>query len=371
MKILCSGLTSIAKNVLDKMSISKTNPDLDPEYLGYQRAVENKISKLAHTDAKSFFMLGEGIITLEGAIVSLVEKGERVLVIYNGFFGEGFADYVGYVGGEAVKFKGDFRRGINVADLKAFLEKDHDFAVATMVHCETPSGITNDVKSICELLHSYDIITVTDCVSSFAGEEIYFDEFNIDVMLSGSQKCISAPTGIGIVTLSKKAIDKINGRKTTVPSYYLNYKNYYAFNESCGFPYTQNENLIYAIDEALRNIPENYAFLHKKYAIATRNTLINCGFELFPKDSFSNTVTAVITPDGIKSEDILSQMRKQNIAISKGVGEYAEKIFRIGHMGHNINKANFIEMFEKLDTTFKNLGVKLNGSLKEEFEKEI
>lgn len=368
MKILCSGPTSIAKNVLDKMSISRTNPDLDPEYEKYQRSIEAKISKTAHTNARSFFVLGEAIATLEASIISLVEKGDRVLVIYNGFFGEGFADYVNFAGGTAVKYKGDFRRGINVKDLEEFLKKDHDFEVATMVHCETPSGITNDVKSMCRLLNSYGIVTVVDCVSSFAGEYIGFDEFNMDIMLTGSQKCISAPTGIGSVTISQKAMDKINSRKTEVPSYYLNLRNYYDF-KGAPFPYTQNENLVYAMEQALNNIKPDFAQIHRKYAEATRKAVTACGLEMYPLDSYSNTVTAILTPSGITSEDVLRKLRKEGIAISKGVGEYTEKILRIGHMGNNIDRDNFMLMYEKLDEIFAELGIKLKSSLKEEFEK--
>ena len=171
MKILCAGPTSIDEEVMELMGKSLTNPDIDPEYEKIHRRVEKKISKLLNTDATSFLMLGEGIIGLEAAICNLVEKGDRVLVLNNGVFGAGFADYVKFYGGEAVIYEDDFRRGFNIEKLKRFLEKDHDFKVATMVHCETPSGITNDVKSICNLLDKYGILSVVDTVSGMGGEE--------------------------------------------------------------------------------------------------------------------------------------------------------------------------------------------------------
>ncbi len=367
MKILCAGPTSINEKVLAKMSLSKTNPDLDPNYKNYYESVEQKYNKLINTDATTFFMLGEAIITLEAAICSLMEKGERVLIIYNGFFGEGFAEYVENFGGRAVMYKDDFRRGINIHNLEEYLEKDHDFALATLVHCETPSGISNDIAKICNLLSKYNILSIVDSVSGVGGEYVDFDEFKVDALLCGSQKCLSAPTGIGMVTLSEKAKDKIENRKGKIPSYYLNFANYY-FNDLAPFPYTVNENLIYALEEAIDEaLSKDFTNLHAKYAEITRQSLINCGFELYAKDYFSNTVTTVLNPEGIESEQILEKMRKRNIAISKGVGDITEKVFRIGHMGNNINYDDFVLLFKNLDEVFAELGIELKDSLEKNF----
>lgn len=367
MKILCAGPTSIDQKVLARLAESKTNPDLDPAYAAYHHSVEQKISTLLHTDAKTILMLGEAIITLEAAVCSLMEPKERVLVLSNGFFGKGFVDYVNFFGGEAVLWEGDPERGLNANDLQAFLEKDHDFALATMVHCETPSGITNDIGSLCPLLKEYGILSIVDGVSSLAGEDISFDDIQVDAFLGGSQKCLSAPVGLGSVTLSKAARAKIEQRKTPVLSYYMNLKNYYAF-EGEYFPYTMNENLIYAIDEALdQAMAKDSVGEHKRYAENTRLVFERCGFSLYPKDSFSNTLTAIRTPENITSEAILNELRKEDIIISKGLGHLKEKIFRVGHMGNNISYDNFKDLYLALDRAFSNLSVKTQGSLYDTF----
>ncbi|SHH36853.1 aspartate aminotransferase [Anaerosphaera aminiphila DSM 21120] len=369
MKILCAGPTSIDKSVMDKMGESKTNPDLDPNYEAFHRNVEKKISKLSNTDSTSFIMLGEAILGLEASICSLMQKGERVLVIYNGFFGRGFSDYVEGYGGIAYKYKDDFHRGINLESLKEFLEKDSDFSIATLVHCETPSGITNDIESICNLLKSYNILTVVDAVSSIGGEYIDFDKFGIDVLIGGSQKCISAPVGSTLITISETAKEKIKNRNTKVPSYYLNFENYYDF-KGAPFCYTFNENLIYALDRALDLVLDHdYVEVHKKYATITREIFTKCGFELFAEDSFSNTVTAIKTPAEITSSQLLRALMEKDIIISKGVGNTSETLFRIGHMGKNIDTENFKELYLAIDEIFKELNVKNKGSLYEEFLK--
>lgn len=370
MKILCAGPTSIDQRVMEVMGKSLTNPDIDPEYEKKHRQVEKKISQLLKTEATSFIMLGEGMIGLEGAICNLVEEGDRVLVLNNGVFGAGFADFVKFYGGESYIYEDDFRRGFDIEKLKKFLEKDHDFKVATMVHCETPSGITNDVKTICRLLNSYGILTVVDTVSGMGGEEFDFDDYKVDIALGGSQKCISAPTGLTLVTISERAKKAIRDRKKPVPSYYMNFENYYAYSDGFAFPYTMNENLTYALDLALDLLFEKDSLgLHKKYAEITREIFEKAGFELYAKDSRSNTLTAVMVPEGYIAEDIIGALREKGILISKGAGDIFEKVFRIGHMGNNIFYENFLELYEKLDEVFGELGIKTRVSLKEEFQK--
>lgn len=370
MKILCAGPTSIDPRVMEVMGKSLTNPDIDPEYEKKHRQVEKKISKLLKTEATSFIMLGEGMIGLEGAIINLVEKGDRVLVLNNGVFGAGFADFVKYYEGVPYIYEDDFRRGFDIEKLKNFLEKDHDFKVATMVHCETPSGITNDVKTICKLLNSYGILTIVDTVSGMGGEEFDFDDYKVDIALGGSQKCISAPTGLTLVTISERAKQAIRDRKKPVPSYYMNFENYYAYSDGFAFPYTMNENLTYALDLALDLLFEKDSLaLHKKYAEVTREIFEKAGFELYAKDSRSNTLTAVMVPEGFVAEDIIGALREKGILISKGAGDIFEKVFRIGHMGNNISYENFLELYEKLDEVFGELGIETKVSLKEEFQK--
>lgn len=370
-KIICAGPTAINEKVLKRMVSVSTNPDLDPEYISFHRNVEKKYAKLLNTDATTFLVLGEAMIILEGSVCSLMDKGDRVLVLSNGVFGAGFADYVDYFGGKAVVYEKDHRHGFDIEELRSFLEKDHDFQIATMVHCETPTGVTNDIKAIAAELNKYGILSIVDSVSAVGGEYIDFDDFGIDCLLGGSQKAISAPTGLSMVTLSERAKGKIKNRKTRVPSYYMNFENYYNYGDpTFAFPYTMNEHLTFALDEALNILLEkDFVALHKRYAEITRKTVEKCGFELYAKDHRSNTLTAVVLPEGVSGQALLEKMREKNIEISKGVGPMAEKLFRIGHMGNNISYENFDLLFDKLDEAFDELGIKLEGSLREHFNK--
>lgn len=330
---------------------------MDPDYTKIHRNAERKISRLLHTEAESIIMLGEGIMGLDAAAASLLEKDDRVLVISNGVFGKGFADFVKNYGGIPVLFEGNPRKGIDPTELENFLKKDSNFKIATLIHCETPSGITNDIAQICPLLHQYDILSIVDSVSGMGGEEIYFDDYKIDVLLGGSQKCISAPTGLTLATLSDRAKEKISKRKTPVPGYYLNFENYYAYEEDFDFPYTMSENLTYALDKALDLLlAKDYVSLHKKAGTVIRETAEVSGLELFALDSFSNTVTTVYAPDFISKEEMIQELYKRDILISGGIGKELRNTFRIAHMGNSIQDEYFLLLFNALDEIFSERG---------------
>ncbi|MFM9414238.1 pyridoxal-phosphate-dependent aminotransferase family protein [Peptococcus simiae] len=368
-RILCAGPTAIAPAVLDRMTQASTNPDLDPAYLSFHQQVIKKYQRLLNTEATTFMMLGEAMVALEGAVVSLVEPGDRVLVLSNGVYGQGFADYVRFVGGEPVVFSQDHRHGLDLDRLAAFLAEDHDFALATMVHCETPTGVTNDLAGLAGLLNRYGILSIVDSVSGIGGEKVDFDAFGLDCILCGSQKVLSAPTGLALVTLSKRAEAKIADRQKEVPSFYLNFKNYYAYDDPAfAFPYTMSEHLTAALDEALdRLLAQDYLSLHARYARLTRETVRASGLSLYALDHFASTVTAVCLPEGLSASQLLDAMRAKDILISKGVGPMADRLFRIGHMGNNISEDNFRALFAALDQSFTDLGYPLDQSLEETF----
>lgn len=365
MKLLCAGPTSISPEVQKAMGTFLTNPDLDKEYTNFHRNMERKISKLVKTDALSFVMLGEAIMGLEASIASLMEKDDNVLVIYNGVFGKGFEDYVKRYGGNPTLLEFDGTKGIDINKLEDYLKTNSNFKIATLVHCETPSGITNDIEKICQLLNKYNILSIVDSVSAIGGEYINFNKFKVDILIGGTQKCLSAPTGLTTITISKRAIDSIKNRKTPIIGYYLNFKNYFDYGYGdFDFPYTMNENLVYALDKALDlTLSKDFEKIHSEAAKAVRYTLNKSGLELYPKNSFSNTVTTVKAPENLKSKDILEKLKEKDIIISGGFIGDLENTFRIGHMGNNISHDNFKDLFKNLDLVFKELDFKLNSSL--------
>ncbi|HSH36588.1 alanine--glyoxylate aminotransferase family protein [Schnuerera sp.] len=347
-----------------------TNPDLDNDFFEYYKETCNKLKGLLNTKEDVLILNGEGILGLEAASASLIEPGDRVLCIDNGIFGNGFGDFAKIYGGDVVYFKGDYRKPIDLEELKAFLEKDSDFKLATLVHCETPSGITNSVDKICPLLKEYGIVSVVDSVSGIGGEPIEVDNWQMDIVLGGSQKCLSASPGLTFLSISEEAWNIILNRETPIKSFYCNlalWKNWY---EEKWFPYTQPISNIYSLDIAIDRLLEEGDYLerHEKIGNAVRKAIVKSGLELYPTEGFSNTVTTVLIPNGVTFDDIFNHMvEKHNTMIAGAFDHLKDKVFRIGHMGENCYEEKIYLTLKALDETLKSYGIKINGNIHKHF----
>lgn len=368
------GPTKVRENVRIARSKETTNPDLDIEFYEYYKETCERLSQILHTSSKSYLLSGEGILGLEAACASLTEVGDRVLVIDNGIFGRGFQDFVTIYGGNPVLFTSDYKRAINIEELRLFLEQDHNFKYATFVHCDTPSGVLNDIKRICSLLKEYKIITVVDAVASMFGEEIWAEESQIDILCGGSQKALSAPVGITMVTISKEAFEAMEKRKTPIASFYANLLLFRDYYKNKWFPYTMPISDIYGIRVALENVLHDNTIYkrHKTIAQAVRKAVQESGLSLYIEEGFASTITAIEVPEGIKDTDILEQMKqKYNIMIAGCFDVLAGKVIRIGHMGENAAIKDVAETLEALTRVMEELGKNLDCNMKEVFLNEI
>lgn len=368
------GPTSIRENVLLARAQKTTNPDIDKDFFDFYKNTCEKIGKIINTKNDVYILSGEGILGLEAACASLTEEGDRVLVIDNGIFGRGFADFITMYGGEVVYFSNDYNKDLDVEDLKAFLEKDNNFKYATVVHCDTPTGVLNNIGEICPLLKEYNILTVVDSVAAMVGEKLNVDKWQIDIALGGSQKAISAPAGLTIVSISDDAKISIKNRKIKISGFYCNlsiWENYY---ENKSFPYTMPISDIMGLDKAIDNILdegiENILNRHAKIALATRKAIKEYGLELFLDKGYSNTVTAIKIPEGIGALNLSDYMiQKYNTLVATSLGEYMDKLLRIGHMGENARLETIIYILNTLDKSLKDLGFKGDKNLVELFNK--
>lgn len=369
-KIMTAGPTQVRENVRQARSLVTTNPDLDEAFYDFYKETCELLEKLLHSSGTAYVLGGEGILGLEAACASLTEPGDRVLVLDNGIFGKGFADFVKMYGGEPVLFTSDYRNSIDVNDLKAFLDKDSDFKYATVVHCDTPSGVINDISKICPLLAEYGILNVVDSVAGMFGEYVNFDDSKIDILCGGSQKALSAPAGLTMVWVSDKAMQAMENRKTPVAAFYANLLNFKTYYEDKWFPYTMPISDITGLRAAVDNViaEEDMVGRHAKIAAATRKAVTEAGLKLYLESGYSNTVTVIEVPEGLTDQQILSTMRdKYNVMISGCFDVLAGKVIRIGHMGENANIEDMALTFDAMDKTFADLGYPLACSMKETF----
>ena len=368
------GPTRVRENVRLEIAKETTNPDIDVEFCEFYKNTCKKMSSILNTEKDVYILSGEGILGLEAACASLTEPGDKVLVIDNGIFGRGFDDFVKMYGGEVVYFSGDYTKEIDIEELEKFLQKENDFKYATVVHCDTPTGVLNDLSKICPLLKRYNILTVVDSVAAMVGEEIRVDDWQIDIALGGSQKAISAPTGLTIVSISEDAKNSMKNRKMPIVGFYLNLTIWEKYYENKWFPYTMPINEIIGLDRAIDNILEekleNVLTRHEKIASATRKAFTEYGLKLYLESGYSNTVTAVEIPENIGALNLTKHMlEKYNTLVSTSLCDYKDKLLRIGHMGENANLEFIIYVLNVIDRSLKDLGFNGNGSLVELFNK--
>ena len=369
-KIMTPGPTQVAENVRLARSRECTNPDLDENFVEFYKETCEEISRLLHTDNETLILGGEGILGLEAACASMTEPGDRVLVLDNGIYGKGFADFVSMYGGCPELYSRDYRETLDVQELENFLKENHDYKYATVVHGDTPSGMLNDVSAICPLLKKYGIMTVVDSVSASFGEPMRISDWQIDIMCGGSQKVVSAPPGLTFVVISNDAKKAMTDRKTPIASFYANLTTFAHYYEEKWFPYTMPISDIYGLRAAIDNIAANPDILtrHEKIAEASRKAITGAGLNLYLKSGFSSTVTVFEIPEGTTAKAILDGVRNDyNIMLAGSFDVLAGKVIRIGHMGNNSDYYNVREVFAALDGTLARLGVPLKASMEKLF----
>ena len=339
LKIMTPGPTQVRENVRAARALPTTNPDLDLSFYDEYRDVCRDLAQFFHTENEFFLLSGEGILGLEAACASLIEPGDRVLVIDNGIFGRGFADFVKIYGGDPVLYSVDPQNPVDPDALAAFLERDHAFRAATLVHCDTPSGMLNDVETLSPLLKRYGILTIVDSVSASFGTPLDVSRAQIDILCGGSQKALSAPIGLTFLGVSADAFARMDTRRTPIASFYLSilsYRDYYA---KKWFPYSMPISDIYGFRAALQNVlddPEIFA-RHARIARACREALTQGGLSLYLRAGFSPTVTVFDVPAGLTDTAILQKVTEQGVMLAGCFDTLAGRVIRIGHMGENAN----------------------------------
>ena len=216
-----------------------------------------------------------------------------------------------------------------------------------IVHAETSTGAHQDLSGIGDICHDAGVLLAVDAVTSLGGHEVKVDEWGIDAIYSGTQKCLSCPPGLSPVSFSSRAIEAIEARKTTCKSWYLDVsmlKNYYTGDGGRAYHHTAPINMVYALREALAIVVEegidNRIARHKEMHLLLRAGLESLGLSYIPKESLC-TLNCVATPDGIDEAAIRKRLLDEyDLEIGGGLGVFAGKAWRIGLMGHSATKRN-------------------------------
>tara|TARA_B100001540_G_scaffold58769_1_gene52907 strand:- start:338 stop:1327 length:990 start_codon:yes stop_codon:yes gene_type:complete len=301
-----------------------------------------------------------GSAGMECCFVNLVEPGDTVIVCQNGAFGARMRENVERCGATPVMVMDDWGAAINPQKLEDALKSHPEAKAVALVQAETSTGVLSDVETLCALAHAHDCLTIVDAVTSLGGSELRVDDWKIDAVYSGTQKCLSCPPGLSPVSFSPRAVDVISRRKTKVQSWFLDLNlvmDYWTSDGPRTYHHTAPINALYGLHEALlilqeeglENAWQRHQTGHEKLC----QGLNDIGLELLvkPEDRLPQ-LNSVLVPSHITDEAALRRrlLDQFNLEIGAGLGELAGKVWRIGLMGHSCRNENIQTCIQALKT---------------------
>jgi len=325
----------------------RTMGHLDPYFLEIMEDLKNLLRKTMNTrNNLTFPISGTGSAGMEAAFVNLVEPGDRVLIIMNGVFGMRMQDVATRLGAkvDVVEFPWGKPAEPDAVEKKI---REESYRIVAIVHAETSTGVRNPVAEVGSLLKESDTIYIVDTVTSLGGIEVRMDDWNIDCLYSGTQKCLSCPPGLAPFSFSDKAMAKLTARKTKVPNWYLDLTmiaNYWGQNRV--YHHTAPVNMLYGLYQALLLIleetPEKVFERHRKNHEVLVKGLEGLGLTMLVDAPYRlPMLNAVCVPEGVDELSVRLKLRNEfKIEIGGGLGPLAGKIWRIGLMGYTARRKN-------------------------------
>ena len=353
--LLGPGPSDIHPRVYDALSDSIVGY-LDDSYVSVMQDVQDGLKYLFRTDNEcTFAVSGTGSAAMETAFTNVVEPGETVLVPSNGYFGERMGQIAARAGGDVVTVDAPWGEPLDPADVEAAFDR-HQPSVFGFVHGETSTGVRQtDVPELVDIAHERDAYVIADTVASLGGVEFRTDEWNVDVVYSGSQKCLSAPPGSSPITFGDRAVEKVRSREEPVRSWYLDLEGVWEYwDDDPSYHHTGPISTTYALRESLRMVAEEGIERrwerHERVAGALKAGVEAMGVPLSVADRhWLPTLNAVSVPDGVDDGRVIERLLSEHgIEIVGGLGALAGDVFRVGCMGHSArpeNVSNFVTAF--------------------------
>ncbi len=362
------GPSDVPPRVLEALS-RPTIGHLDPAFVTMMDEVKELLQYAFQTDnALTMPVSAPGSAGMETCFANLVEPGDKVVVCQNGVFGGRMKENVERCGGVAVMVEDPWGEAINADKLEETLKVHKDARIVAMVHAETSTGAQSDVEKLVKLAHAHDCLTIVDAVTSLGGTPVKVDEWKIDAIYSGSQKCLSCTPGLSPVSFNERALEKVRNRKSKVQSWFLDLNlvmGYWGEGAKRAYHHTAPINALYSLHEALLILREEGLDgawnRHYKNHLAFRAGLEAMGllFVVNKADRLPQ-LNAVSIPDGVDDAKVRSRLLKEyNLEIGAGLGALAGKVWRIGLMGHSSRAENILLCIGALESVLGDMGANI------------
>lgn len=366
------GPTEVAPSVIQAMCRPAISHG-DARFIEVQDRASERVAKIIGTTGQVVLLDASGRGGIEAAMSTSLEPIDRILIINNGVFGNMLLEIALRCRLDVVELVSEQGRPLDLDRIDE-AASEPDLKAIAVVHSETSSGALNPIREIGEIARRYNLIYIVDAVSSAGGADIRMDEWGIDLLCTGSQKCLGSLAGLAPVGVADRMWEIFDRRTTSPQSFFFDlnrWKLMWFRKEHGGIlkfkyrrqPMTMATHLVYALDEAARLVIEEGLearfHRHRTAAAALRAALPHLGLTLFPDESLaSQTTTAITPPKGVSEGSIRKVLKeKHGILVAGGLEEFYEKMFRIGHMALTASYEYIIPTVAALELAVRELGV--------------
>jgi alanine-glyoxylate transaminase/serine-glyoxylate transaminase/serine-pyruvate transaminase len=341
---------------------------LDPVFTDMMEELKSLLRYAFQTaNQMTFPVSGPGSVGMEMCFVNMITPGDKVIVCRNGVFGSRMLENVERCGGVAVVVEDQWGKPVDPQKVEDALKQNPDTKIVAFVHAETSTGALSDAKTLCEIAHLHNCLTIVDTVTSLGGSPLKVDEWKIDAIYSGSQKCLSCPPGLSPVSFSDHVIELVKNRKVKVQSWFMDLNlllGYWGATRT--YHHTAPTNALYALHEALFMLYEEgleHAWArHQRNHNALKAGLEILGTKFLVEEKYRlPQLNSVYVPTGVDEKEVrLRLLAEYNLEIGAGLGDFAGKIWRFGLMGYSSKIENVMLCLNALETVFANMGKKID-----------
>ena len=343
---------------------------LDPVFVGMMDEVKEMLQyAFQTTNNLTMPVSAPGSAGMETMFVNLLEPGDKAIVCQNGVFGGRMKENVERCGATPIMVQDEWGKPVDPQKVEDALKTNPDAKLVAFVHAETSTGARSDADVLCALAHDHDALSLVDSVTSLGGSELRVDDWGIDAIYSGTQKCLSCTPGISPVSFSERAVDVITKRKTKVQSWFLDTNlimGYWGPNAKRAYHHTAPVNALYALHEALVMLQqeglENSWNRHYNNHLALRAGLEAMGLAFIVDEAHRlPQLNSVTIPDGVDEAAVRSRLLNEfNLEIGAGLGALAGKVWRIGLMGYSSRAENIFLCLSALEAVLSDIGAAIN-----------
>ena len=358
------GPSDVNPRILEAMS-RPTIGHLDPVFVSMMGEMKVMLRyAFQTTNDLTMPVSAPGSAGMEMCFVNLVEPGDKVVVCQNGVFGGRMKENVERCGGTPIMVEDEWGVAVDPAKVEETLKANPDAKILAFVHAETSTGAISDAKALTEIAHQHDCLVIADTVTSLGGSPLMVDDWELDAVYSGTQKCLSCVPGLSPVTFSQRAIDVVTKRKTKVQSWFLDLNlilGYWGGGGKRAYHHTAPINTLYGLHEALVILQEegieNSWARHQTNHKALRAGIEAMGLSfVVPEGQRLPQLNAVSIPDGVDEGAVRAALLSEyNLEIGAGLGAMAGKILRIGLMGFASNRTNVLFCLGALDAVLSSM----------------